>query len=122
MSVDLAEDAEGWAQGASRVSLRNPIVFQCDLRAANSRVIRGPPLDEDVNWVGGSLLNVCKLIGGLKRDVGSIRPDRFRDETLEPYFQKLRIRLGDDEVAPGGSDFIIAQTNTQLLEVRLKSL
>src|SRR6266516_1127041 len=104
VGIELAVDAEGRAQGAPRVSLCNPVIFQCDFRAANSRVIRNPPHYQDVQRVEGSFLYFLELLGGRKRYPGSIRPDCLRNQALEPYFEQLAIRLGNDEVAPCRGD------------------
>src|SRR5215813_8915793 len=100
VGIDLAVDAQGRAQGAPRVSLCNPIIFQCDFRAANSRVIRGPPHEEDFQRFEGSLLYFLELLSRLKRYPSGIRPDCLRNQAFEPYLEQLAIRLGNDEVAP----------------------
>src|SRR5919108_540932 len=92
VGIELAVDAEGRAQGAPSVSLCNPIVFQGDFRAANSRVIRDPLGDEDVQRLEGSFLDFPKLLSGLKRYLGDVLPDSLRYQAFEPYFQQLRSR------------------------------
>jgi len=89
VGIDLAVDAQGRAQGAPCVSLCNPIIFQCDFRAANPRVIRNPPRYEDVQRVEGSLLYFLELLSGFKRYARSIRPDCFRNKAFESYFEQL---------------------------------
>src|SRR2546428_6714489 len=104
VGIELAIDAQGRAQGAPRVSLCNPIIFQCDLRAANSRVVRGPPHYEDLHRVEGSFLYFLQLLSGLKRYPSRIRPDCLCNQAFESYFEKLASRLGNDEVAPCRGD------------------
>ena len=101
VSIELAEDAEGRTQGAPRVSLCNPIIFQRDFRAPNSRVIRYPPHYQDVQRVEGSFLDFLKPLSRLKRYSSRIRPDCLRNKAFEPYFEQLGIRLSNDKVATG---------------------